>query len=151
MGDGWAAKVSHISGSGCVREKKRTGTMLTLWPNSRTNIHILRINHMHVCPWKWVHDDKKKNMVISIHRLDNVREWTYGSIAYLIYVSRYVIWGPTHTQACERKGLMRLTNQPSEQLFKNSTWFLSGWIFLIKPISYIDFKTQSATPPPPAP
>ena len=63
----------------------------------------------------------KKNMVISIHRLDNVREWTYGSIAYLIYVSRYVIWGPTHTQACERKGLMRLTNQPSEQLLKNPT------------------------------
>ena len=38
--DGWAAKVSHISGSGCVREKKRTGTMLTLWPDSTDNIHF---------------------------------------------------------------------------------------------------------------
>ena len=44
-----------------------------------------------------------ENMVISIHRLDDMREWTYGSIAYLIYVSRYVIWDPTHTQVCQRK------------------------------------------------
>ena len=41
VGDGWAAKVSHISGSGCVREKKERGRCSLCDPIPQT-ISILR-------------------------------------------------------------------------------------------------------------
>ena len=65
--------------------------------------------------------------------------WTYGTIAFLICVSRYVIWDPAFER---KKGLRGLTNQPSEQLFKNSTWLTN--------IIHVFFYIQSATPPAPS-
>ena len=76
--DGWAAKVSHISGSGCVREKNERGRCSLCDPIPQT-ISIYTWVHE-----KWAHDDKETwarlpwilnitqyQLVISTHRLDD--------------------------------------------------------------------------------
>ena len=108
VGDGWAAEVSHISGSGCVREKNKRGrcSLCDLIPNweSITCKCVLENGSMMI-----------ENMVIYIHRLDNVREMDLWLNCFSNMCIKICDMGPhTQTGVWEKKDSWGSpTNHPS--------------------------------------